>query len=121
MVSSSPLRWSMRWAPTVETSRHWRSSSARSAPPEPSPPPDDYPPAVSSKPARLDVVIEAGTKKTFASAVEWPGWSRSGKTRDAAIDTLLAYTSRYAPVARLARVEFAETVEVEVVQRLPGG
>ena len=28
----------------------------------------------------LPVVLEVGTKKVFASAVDWPGWSRSGRT-----------------------------------------
>ncbi len=27
---------------------------------------------------RLPVAIEKGDKKVFASALEWPGWSRSG-------------------------------------------
>jgi hypothetical protein len=76
---------------------------------------------VSQKPKRLDVVIEAGDKKVFASAVDWPGWSRSGKTREAAIEALLTYAPRFAPVAKLANLEFPDAFEVEVVQRLPGG
>ena len=76
---------------------------------------------MTSKPARLDVVIEAGDKKVFASALDWPGWSRSAKTREEAIERLLAYAPRYAPVARLAGLDFPEAFDVEVVQRLPGG
>ena len=71
--------------------------------------------------ARVEVVIEAGDRKVFASALEWPGWSRSAKTRDEAIERLLQYGSRYAPVARLAKQDFPEAFEVEVAQRLPGG
>jgi len=74
-----------------------------------------------TKSARLDVVIEAGAKKTFASAIDWPGWSRAAKTRDEAIESLLAYAPRYAPVARLAKLDFPDAFDVEVVQRLGGG
>ncbi len=44
----------------------------------------------------LDVHLEIGTTRVFATAVEWPGWSRSGRDEDAAIDALLAYGPRYA-------------------------
>ena len=43
---------------------------------------------MSPKPERLAVVLEAGDKKVFASAADWPGWSRSGKTDEAAIEAL---------------------------------
>lgn len=53
----------------------------------------------------LRIVIETGKQKVFASAVDWPGWSRSGKeTTDAAIDELLAYRTRYNAVLRLAGI-----------------
>jgi hypothetical protein len=44
----------------------------------------------------VDVVIEAGRKRVFACALEWPGWARSGRTEAAALDALLAYAPRYA-------------------------
>ena len=78
-------------------------------------------PTSGGKPARLEVVIEAGDKKVFASALDWPGWSRSAKTREEAIERLLEYAPRYAPVAKLARLDFADAFDVEVAQRLPGG
>ena len=74
-----------------------------------------------SKAERLEVVIEAGDKKVFASALEWPGWSRSAKTRDDAVEALLAYAPRYAPVAKRAKVDFPASFDVDVVQRLDGG
>ena len=43
----------------------------------------------------VSIVIEIGAKKTFASAIDWPGWCRSGKNADAAMDNLVAYTDRY--------------------------
>jgi hypothetical protein len=47
-------------------------------------------------PAAVRVQLETTPKKTFATAVDWPGWSRSGKTPEAAIEALLAYRDRYA-------------------------
>ena len=47
-------------------------------------------------PGIVRVALESTPKKTFASAVDWPGWSRSAKTPDAAVEALLAYRGRYA-------------------------
>ncbi len=70
---------------------------------------------------RLAVVVEAARKKAFASALDWPGWSRSGKTAELAIEVLLAYAPRYEPVAREAGLDLPSTFEVDVVDRLDGG
>ena len=43
----------------------------------------------------IEVFLEAGDKRVFASAAEWPGWSRSGKTDDEALAALFAYGPRY--------------------------
>jgi hypothetical protein len=43
-----------------------------------------------------DVFLEVGRTWTFASAVEWPGWSRRGKGEDAALQVLADYADRYA-------------------------
>ena len=37
----------------------------------------------------IDVAIEAGKKRTFANALDWPGWSRSGKDEESALQALL--------------------------------
>ena len=42
------------------------------------------------------VTIEHSPKKTFATAADWPGWSRSGKNEQLALDALVAYGPRYA-------------------------
>ena len=76
---------------------------------------------MTSKPAPLAVAIEAGEKKVFASALDWPGWSRSARTEDAAIESLLAYADRYRPVAREARLDVPDSFDAEVVERSPGG
>jgi len=41
------------------------------------------------------VVIERGTKKVFATAIDWPGWSRGAKNNDEALARLVEYGPRY--------------------------
>jgi hypothetical protein len=52
----------------------------------------------------LRVMIETGPKgkKTVALAPDWPGLARGAKTGEAAVERLLTYVPRYAPVAALA-------------------
>ena len=72
----------------------------------------------------LRVVLEIAPKRAFASAVDWPGWARSGRTAEEATERLAEYAPRYAPVARQARERFAARAvagEIEVVERLTGG
>lgn len=45
--------------------------------------------------ARTRVVVETGDKRVFATAIDWPGWSRSARTRDEALQTLVDYCARY--------------------------
>jgi hypothetical protein len=52
------------------------------------------------------VLLEVGQKRVFATAVDWPGWCRSGKTEDAALAALAEAHRRYAPVAAEAGVPF---------------
>lgn len=78
-------------------------------------------PAASAARARLAVAIEIGDKKVFASALDWPGWSRSGKTREAAVASLLAYAARYACVAERAGIAFPTTFDAEVGDEKGGG
>jgi hypothetical protein len=70
----------------------------------------------------LKVYLEVGAKKAFASAADWPGLSRGGKTEDEALDNLLAYGERYAaaigvPASKLGPRSRAR---IEVVERLTG-
>ncbi len=46
----------------------------------------------------IDVYLELGTKRIFASAVEWPGWSRAGRTEEEAVARLADYGPRYASI-----------------------
>jgi hypothetical protein len=73
-----------------------------------------------SRTERLAVAIEASEKKVFASALDWPGWSRSGKTAELAIEALLAYAPRFEPVARLAGVVLGSSFDVDIVEESPG-
>jgi len=67
------------------------------------------------------VYLEVGGKRTFASAAGWPGWCRSGKDEAAALANLAAYAPRYAPVAKLTRVDLpGDATSFEVVERLTG-
>ena len=68
------------------------------------------------------ICLEVGKKKVFASALEWPGWSRSGKTEELAIEELAVYASRFAPVAKRAGKPLPRAVAegFEIVERIPG-
>ena len=68
------------------------------------------------------VYLEVGSKRIFACSLEWPGWCRSGKTEDAALEALAAYVSRYAPVAAEAGKRFPKSAadSLEIVERRPG-
>jgi len=71
----------------------------------------------------LDTYLEIGNKKVFACAIQWPGWCRSGRDEQVAIQTLLAYTPRYARIVNLAGIAFIEPKTVgdfKVVERIEG-
>jgi hypothetical protein len=73
---------------------------------------------------RIRVALEVGPKRTFATAIDWPGWSRGAKTEDEAVAALAAYAGRYARVAALAHVTFRasdDPLDYEVVEHLEGG
>jgi hypothetical protein len=71
----------------------------------------------------IPILVEVGTKRVFAMARDWPGWSRSGRDEGAAIEALDAYAPRYAAVvvgiAGGARVRSATAFDV--VERFRGG
>jgi nitroreductase len=72
---------------------------------------------------RVPVYVEVTPKRTFAGAVEWPGWCRSGKTVDDALEALVAYADRYSKVVSRSRLGFKAPSGVEgleVVERLKG-
>jgi hypothetical protein len=69
----------------------------------------------------IPVYIESGAKKVFACAIDLPGWCRSGKDEQAALEALASYAPRYAEVAKLAKAAFpSKAVELEVVEQVKG-
>jgi hypothetical protein len=54
----------------------------------------------------VDVAIERGSERVFATAVAWPGWSRAGRNEAAALEALLAAGGRYAAALKGARLGF---------------
>jgi hypothetical protein len=71
---------------------------------------------------RIAVAIEETPKRTFATAIDWPGWSRSGKTVSGALEAVGGYAERYAIVARAAGEPFTtKSIVVEVFETSAGG
>ena len=71
----------------------------------------------------VEVYVEAGTKRVFAGALDWPGWCRASRSADDALDALIAYGPRYAAVLEGSGVRFtppAMASTLEVVERLKG-
>jgi hypothetical protein len=80
----------------------------------------------------LRIAVELGSRRAFATALDWPGWCRSGKSESQAIENLLAYRLRYAAVLARAGQSTARIPEPMalvlppdprplVVERLAGG
>ncbi|MFL7892863.1 MAG: hypothetical protein ACK2UM_04030 [Anaerolineales bacterium] len=70
-----------------------------------------------------NVYIETGKKKTFASAVDWPGWSRSGRDEDQALQVLVDYGPRYAQVLKSGGINFqppSEPSQLIILERYAG-
>jgi hypothetical protein len=73
--------------------------------------------------AKIEVYLEIGEKKTFANAVEWPGWSRAGRDEDAALRALVDYGPRYARALKAAKIAFEPPEDVAglvVAERVKG-
>ena len=69
----------------------------------------------------LRIYLEVTPKRSFAVAVEWPGWARAGKTPEAAIEALLAYRGRYADAVRPGGLAPPDAdVSVDIAEQLEG-
>jgi hypothetical protein len=72
----------------------------------------------------IPVYIEVGDKKVFACSIDFPGWCRSSRTEEQALEALAAYAPRYAEVAERAKAAFPAPAKVgerfEVVERVKG-
>lgn len=70
-----------------------------------------------------DICLEIGQRKVFGIAVAWPGWCRSGRDEDAAIQALVEAGPRYAQVLQPMDLDFEAPTTTEsfyVVERVKG-
>ncbi|HXA28513.1 MAG TPA: hypothetical protein VN193_07175 [Candidatus Angelobacter sp.] len=77
--------------------------------------------AVAATP-RLAVYLEQGPKRTFACALDWPGWCRVARGDEAALEMLVDYAGRYAKVVSRAGLTLPAVAlaDLDVVARVPG-
>lgn len=71
----------------------------------------------------IDVYLERGAKRTFACAADWPGWCRSGRDDESALEALLASAGRYQRALKGTRLGFKapkDVSELRVVDRVKG-
>jgi hypothetical protein len=71
----------------------------------------------------LAVYLEIAAKRTFAGALDWPGWCRSGKTPNEALEALVAYADRYERAVKRATLAVPRprsVDELEVVEHVNG-
>ncbi len=71
----------------------------------------------------MDIYLEIGQKRTFAGVIDWPGWCRSGRDEQSALQALFDYTPRYARVLGSARLGFQAPRALSVfavIERLKG-
>ena len=71
----------------------------------------------------IDVYLEVGKKRIFAGAIDWPGWCRSGRDDESALQALVDYGPRYAHVLRTNEFGFHSPAKISafsIVERLKG-
>lgn len=68
------------------------------------------------------VYVEVGRRKTFACALDWPGWARAGRGEEAALEALAHYAARYAAIPAEAGIRFPKAAgdDFTVEERLAG-
>ena len=72
---------------------------------------------------KVSVYLEVGNRRTFAAALDWPGWCRIGRDEETALQTLFDYGPRYGLVLRRTRLGFQAPKNISalvVVERLQG-
>jgi hypothetical protein len=72
---------------------------------------------------RVDVYVEAGAKRVFAGAIAWPGWCRSARTEEDALEALVTYGPRYGKALARRRLGFLPpdgASSLKVRERLKG-
>ncbi|RPJ01096.1 MAG: hypothetical protein EHM39_03795, partial [Chloroflexi bacterium] len=72
---------------------------------------------------QIDVYLEIGKTRTFAVALDWPGWCRSGRDEASALQALYDYGPRYESVLQTTPLGFrapSELSDLVVVERQTG-
>lgn len=72
---------------------------------------------------RFEISLEVGKTRTFATALDWPGWCRSGADEASALQTLFEYHLRYARVLAMKGIPFqppSQLSDLVVVEHLAG-
>ncbi len=72
---------------------------------------------------KIKVYLEIGQARTFAAAIDWAGWSRSGRDEASALQSLIDYAPRYARVLKVTPLSFyvpSDVSDLVVVERLAG-
>lgn len=70
-----------------------------------------------------NIYLEIGEKKVFAGSVAWPGWCRSGRDEESAIQALLDSGLRYAKIMGSTDLGFEPPEKISsfyIVERLEG-
>jgi hypothetical protein len=70
-------------------------------------------------PGDVAVFIESGSKRVFASALDWPGWARRSNTEELAVAAMADYLPRYSPIVRLAGLTPPQG-KLVIAERHPG-
>jgi hypothetical protein len=72
---------------------------------------------------KIRIFIETGKRKTFAGAIDWPGWCRWGRDEDGALESLKNSGERYGQVLLAGGIEppaNLDKVSFQVVERHEG-
>lgn len=72
---------------------------------------------------KIGVYLETGKKRTFAGALDWPGWNRIGRDEGEALQALVGSAPRYAQVLSGTGLDFtppATVADLVVAERLEG-
>ena len=71
----------------------------------------------------IEIYLEIGKKRTFAGALAWPGWCRSGRDTASALQALVAYGPRYARLLATTPLTFrapTDTAAFVIIEQLAG-
>ena len=71
----------------------------------------------------IKVFVETGKKKVFVGAVDWPGWCRSSRDEESALQTLIDYGPRYGQVLEGQGTDFpppSDPADLAVIERHEG-